>query len=163
MDNFRLSTAPASVKMLFTAFLLTMGIGYLVALANLYDKTEITYQGIVKHYQGAEEELVYTKELSELLELSHVHLLGMPMMFLLLGLIFALSSLSENLKGIIVVIPFAALLLEVSSVWLTRYVAAPFAGLMIFAGLLSGFSFLVLFLVPLWEMWFKKSADTFSK
>ena len=156
MDNFRLSTASVSVKVLFTAFLLTMGVGYLAALANLYDKTEMTYQGIVKHYRGSEEELIYTKEFSELLEFSHVHLFSMPMMFLLLGGIFTLTSLREKLKRVVVVIPFAAMLLEIASAWLTRYVAAPFAGLMLLSGMLLGFSFLIMFFVPLHEMWFKR-------
>lgn len=153
LNEYRLSRARTSMKLLVTMFLICMALAYLMALFNTYDKTHFTYSGIVANYRGNEEELIYPKELPEMIEISHPHLLGMPMMFLLLCVILMFTSANESLKKGIVFLSFAAIILDVGSFWLTRYVAPQFAILMFLAGLLMGVCFLLLFIIPFWEMW----------
>ena len=159
MQEFKLSAAKASTKILVTAFLIVMGLGYLMALVNVWSKTGFTYQGVVEHLCGSEEEMIYPKEFSELVESSHVHLFAHPPMFLLLGAILLFTSLSERLKKLLVPIPFIAIVLDIGSFWLTRYVAPGFAALTLFAGMLMGLSFLALFVIPLYEMWLRKTLE----
>lgn len=126
-----------------------MALGYFMAIVNVRDKVGTSYQEVVEHFQE--------NTFSELVDASHVHLFGMPMMFALLGGIFLLTSVKENWKRLIVSIPFVAIVLDIGSFWLIRYVAPQFVILMIFSGMLMGTSFLVFFLVPIYEMWIKKT------
>ena len=157
MEGFSLSEAKISAKLMVTGFLIVIALGYLMAVVNVWDKTHFTYQGIVVHSRGNEEEMIYPKLFSELVQTSHVHLLGHGPMFLLMTVILLFTSLGEKLKSILVLAPFIALILDMASLWLTRYVAAGFAGLTLVAGGLMGLSFLALFMIPLYEMWLKKA------
>ncbi|MCK5527369.1 MAG: hypothetical protein KAJ05_09480 [Candidatus Latescibacteria bacterium] len=156
MQDFKLSTAKTSTKLLVTVFLLTMGLGYLMAMVNVGVQAGFTYQSVSEHMIGNEEEMIYPKEFASLVGTSHTHLFGHPPMFLLLGAIFLLTSVSEKFKKILLPIPFIAVVLDMGSLWLTRYVAPGFAYLTIFSGMVMGLSFFVLFVIPLYEMWLKK-------
>jgi hypothetical protein len=153
MNQFQLSGANTNIKLLFTFFLLCMALAYLVALVNVYDKTQFTYKGSVEHYVGNEEELIFPKEFSQMVEMSHPHLLGMSMMFLLLCTIFSFSSASDLLKKIIVISSFGTIFVDLGSTWLIRYVAPQFAIIMIVAGIAMALCFLLIFLISLKDMW----------
>ncbi|MFH1006156.1 MAG: hypothetical protein V1800_01475 [Candidatus Latescibacterota bacterium] len=156
MQDYKLTTAKTSTKLLVTAFLLMMGVGYLVAMINVYDQAGFTYKSVSEHMLGNEEEMIYPKEFASLVGTSHTHLFGHAPMFLLLGGIFLMTSVSEKFKKILLPTPFIAAVLDMSSLWLTRYVAAGFAYLTIFSGVVMGLCFFVLFVTPLYEMWLKK-------
>ncbi len=73
----RLSTAPISVKLFITLFLLVTGLGYAMAMLNLYQSTEgMSIEYIIKHSRGSEEEFIYPTEFSELVGHAHTHLFG---------------------------------------------------------------------------------------
>ena len=91
-----------------------------------------------------------------MVEITHPHLLGMSMMFLLLCTIFSFSSASEFLKKSIVFLAFGSIILDLGSMWLIRYVSSQFAILMVIAGILMAISFLFLFLIPLKDIWLTK-------
>ncbi|NQV18972.1 MAG: hypothetical protein HQ534_10555 [Armatimonadetes bacterium] len=156
MKQFRISGASTNIKLLITFFLLCMALAYVVALINVYDKTQFTYNGTAVHYVGDEDEMIFPKEFPEMVEISHPHLLGMSMMFLLLCSIFVFSSASALLKRIIVIFSFGSIILDLGSAWLIRYVASQFAILMILAGVIMAICFLVMFLIPLKDMWLIK-------
>ena len=160
MDQHKLSGANTNLKLLITFFLLCMALAYVVALINVYDKTQFTYSGTAEHYVGNEEELIFPKEFSELVEISHPHLLGMSMMFMLLCSIFLFSSASDLLKKIIVISSFGSIIVDLGSTWLIRYVVPQFAILMIIAGIVMGLCFLFMFLIPLKDMWLTKKGIT---
>ncbi|MEE9543539.1 MAG: hypothetical protein V3V95_07135, partial [Thermodesulfobacteriota bacterium] len=56
-----------------------------------------------------------------LVRVSHIHLFGLRMVFYLLGRIFILCDMPLRLKRIVVVIPFAAIALDIGSWWFTKY------------------------------------------
>jgi hypothetical protein len=126
-----------------------MAIGYILALMNIYDKTQFTFNGIAEHYRGNEEELIYPMEFGDLISTSHTHLLGMTLMFMMLGTILMFTSVAESVKKWIICLAFTAIFLDIVSIWLIRYVAPQFTLLVMFAGGLMGISFLLLFVIPL--------------
>ncbi len=87
---------------------------------------------------------------------SHVHLFGISIIFLLTGLIFSLSSVSTRPKIGVIVTPFAAILMDIGSWWLTKYKPV-YAYTVIIGGALMGLSFTVQVFFSLYEMWFKKT------
>lgn len=83
---------------------------------------------------------------------SHAHLFGLATLFAVAGWVFLGTRAPERLKAAAVSLPFAALLIDVGSWWLTKLHAAFAAGI-VAAGALMGVAFAVLIAWPLWEMW----------
>ncbi|MDA8239304.1 MAG: hypothetical protein M0Z67_02910 [Nitrospiraceae bacterium] len=233
-----LASLPLPVKALFSAYLLTIGIGYLIAVLYLFlidvephrEMGMSVLQGTIHKYYGrrrdtrlegmvrgsmgtyltpAEKEQIFAwvesgataedfpkvkpvfdrdcikchsptsglnlipltkfeevkrvtrKDLGEsvktLARVSHVHLFGISLIFLTTGLIFVLSSLRGLLKSIVVVIPFAAILMDIGSWWITK-IKPVYAYTVIIGGALMGLSLAVQIFFSLYDMWLKKRA-----
>lgn len=91
-----------------------------------------------------------------LARVSHVHLFGISIIFLLTGGIFALSAVAPTMRLTIIVIPFLAIWADIGSWWLTRYVPV-FAYVVLAGGALMGLALATQILISLWEMWFRSS------
>jgi len=86
----------------------------------------------------------------------HSHILAITLVFLVLGMVFAFTSVPEKLKNWIVVLPFLVLLLDFGARFLARF-SESIVYLMLLSGSSLGLLFAIMVLVPLYEMWFKKS------
>ncbi|MEK7448731.1 MAG: hypothetical protein AAB019_04520, partial [Planctomycetota bacterium] len=74
-----------------------------------------------------------------------------------LGLLFIFTTtLPSWLKGFVLVASFAAVIIDIGSMWVIKYVAGWGAYLMIFSGMLLGLCILFEIVIPLYEMWIKK-------
>ncbi len=94
-----------------------------------------------------------------LVRVSHIHLFGLTFIFGFLGLIFSHAYVKScPLKTLILVVPFVAILLDVSAWWLTK-VSATFAYVVIIGGGLMALSFAVQWCVSMYQMWFFKCPD----
>lgn len=153
MSTFRWHKANRTVRLLATAFYLTMTAGYVIALLNAQVKTGGTVDGLIRHYRGASDGLAYPKEPTELIEVAHAHGFSVPMMYLLLGGLFLATDVSEAWKQGCTLMPFLGILIDQIAPWLVRYHAPGWAWLMAAGHVLSGAAFLVLISVPLWQMW----------
>jgi hypothetical protein len=152
-----LGKLPKDVKVFLTMFLICMGIGYLLAILNIQVAEGLSYQGIADHYRGNEAKMIYAPEMEHITSISHTHMLSMGMMFFCMGVVFIFTkTLPLWLKKFVLVDSFVAVMIAVSSFWLIRYVAAPFAVLMILSGMLLGICALFETIVPLYEIWLKK-------
>ena len=87
---------------------------------------------------------------------AHTHLQSIGLIFFVVGMVFAGTSLSERVKTVIVIIPFGALVVDFGSRFLARYHQG-FVYLMMAAGALAGLAFAVMVLVSLYEIWLKRS------
>jgi hypothetical protein len=101
------------------------------------------------------------ESIGALVKVSHIHLLGLGMFFYLLGRIFILTEMPVALKRTIVVIPFAAIAVDIGSWWFTKYSVNIFAYAVMIGGGLMGVSFVFQALVSLYQMWFFK--DRFER
>ncbi|WP_020562289.1 hypothetical protein [Methylosarcina fibrata] len=226
-----------SERILNTAFLLTIGIGYLVALVNLYytyqgkdgksglsiDDVMVAYHGshdqtrlgsaingimepnlkyksdkdvILKWIQQGAEEPEYNDHIAPILNrdcigchtpsvnpslpdltnyagvaevahaggatlpflirVSHIHLFGIAFILFFIGKIFLLCDLNVIIKRITVAIPFVAMLLDVSS-WFITKVFPEFAYVVVTCGALMGVSMGIQILMSIYQMWFYSS------
>jgi len=91
-----------------------------------------------------------------LARVSHIHLFGTGILFYLLGRIFILTEIRPWLKRVVVVVPFAAIAMDIGSWWFTRYEARFFAYTVIIGGALMGLSFAFQAFASLYQMWFYK-------
>ncbi len=152
--NFRLEDASASLKLLFTFFLLFVGVGYVFGLVNINNNTGLSFTGVVVHYRGEAEEEVPTEFASaKLIQEHHVHMFSLSMLFVLVGVIFSMSRLPESLKCAFIAAPFIGMFLDFTGFWLLVFVSPLFAWLPIVFGGFMALSFFLLIARPLYEMW----------
>jgi hypothetical protein len=158
VNGFRLSTAPTYVRVALSLFLIVLGLAYLLGLVNIYDKTHLSYNGVVKSYRGSEEELIYAKEFGDMVSVSHTHLGSWAMMFALVLGVFFFTGYGPKLKGVLGSLPFIFMATDIGSMWLTRYVATGFAWLLMLAGFLLATSFGLIVVLSLGDMWLRRKA-----
>ncbi len=92
-------------------------------------------------------------DISSLTRISHIHLFGIAFIFFFVGLIFSLSvGFNKGIKAIIIFIPFAFLILDVSAWWLTRIDPA-FAWLVIIGGFGYSLASAIMLSTSLYQMW----------
>lgn len=90
--------------------------------------------------------------LLQLARVSHVHLFGISIIFLLTGLIFALSGISWKWRAPILAAPYLAIWADIGSWWITK-VEPVFAWVVVIGGALMGLALAAQIVVSLWEMW----------
>ena len=92
--------------------------------------------------------------ISQLARVSHVHLFGIGIIFLLTGAIFALSGISEKLRLVIIILPYVTIWADIVAWWITKYQPV-FAYVVLIGGGFMGLALALQILISLWEMWFK--------
>lgn len=90
--------------------------------------------------------------IAQLARVSHIHLFGISIIFLLTGAIFSLSETPLWLRVSLVVIPYLAILADIGSWWLTKFDPV-FGIVVIIGGALMGLALAGQILISLWEMW----------
>ena len=97
--------------------------------------------------------------ISTLVRVSHIHLLGITFIFMLTGLIFAHAYVRPlMLKYIVMGAPFAALVIDVASWYLTK-VHPGFAWVIMVSGLVVGACLLFQWTISMYQMWFYTLPD----
>ena len=235
-QHLRFKDISVSERILNTVFLLTIGLGYLAALTNLYythqgrdGKRGLSIEDVIIHYHGSNDQtrlgsaiqgvmapnLKFSSDkevilrwilngadepeynekiapilnrdcivchtpsvnpslpdlthysgvaevahsggitLPSLIRVSHIHLFGIAFILYFVGRIFLLCDLNRFVKRTAVVIPFAAMLLDVLSWFITK--ANPdFAYVVVASGALMGLSMGLQILLSIYQMWFYK-------
>ena len=97
--------------------------------------------------------------LQTLVKLSHVHLFGIGLMLLGIGIIFLRATLRPWLKYSLVLLPFAAVLSDVLAWFLTKWDPA-FAYTVIAAGAVLGLSLVCQILISLYQIWLSRPGET---
>lgn len=87
---------------------------------------------------------------------AHTHLQSIALIFFVVGMVFSATSLPERLKALVVIAPFVALVVDFGSRFLARY-SVGFVYVMMAAGAVSGLAFVLMLLVSLYEMWWKRA------
>ncbi|MDD2759794.1 MAG: hypothetical protein PHH11_05830 [Methylomonas sp.] len=90
-----------------------------------------------------------------LIRVSHIHLFGIAFILYFIGRIFLLCDINIYVKRIAVVIPFAAMLLDVLSWFVTKSISS-FAYVVVLSGALMGLSMGIQILLSIYQMWLYK-------
>jgi hypothetical protein len=91
-----------------------------------------------------------------LVRVSHIHLFGIAFILFFVGRIFILCEMPVMWKRAAVMIPFVAVLVDILSWYVTKYVPG-FAYVVILSGGLMGLSLWVQILLSGYQMWFTKA------
>ncbi len=102
-------------------------------------------------------------DLYTLVRVSHIHLFGLTFIFFVIGFIFSHAYLRPVwLKSLIIAIPFAGVIADVLGWYLTK-VIAPFAWVVMIAGIFNGLSFAIMWVVSMYQMWIYRIPEHLSK
>lgn len=112
---------------------------------SLPDLTSYTGVSEVAHTGGATIPL--------LIRVSHIHIFGIAFILFFVGRIFLLCDINIYVKRVAVVIPFAAMLMDVLSWYITRTIPS-FAYVVVASGALMGLSMGFQLLISVYQMWF---------
>ena len=98
--------------------------------------------------------------ISTLVKISHIHMLGIPIIFYLIGGTFKKTSHEKykKLKFTMIILPYALILLDVASWWLTK-ASAVFASITYVAGILMLMSFVYQWTVSMYQTWIWRCKD----
>jgi len=91
-----------------------------------------------------------------LVRVSHIHLFGMTFIFFIMGQIFSHAYVRPVwFKSLVVVLPFIAISLDVSSWYFTK-IYKPFAWVVMLGGGIMALSFTFMGVVSMYQLWFGK-------
>jgi len=89
-----------------------------------------------------------------LVRVSHIHLFGLTFIFFIMGLMYSHAYVRPVwFKCTVVALPFVAVILDISSWYLTK-LYHPFAWLVMMAGGLMGLSFAFMWVTTMYQLWF---------
>ncbi len=97
--------------------------------------------------------LMENKPFVWLLKWTHIHLFGMSMIFIFMGVVTIFMNIRPATRGWLVALPFAGVLVDIAAMWLKTYVSPTFFWLHIPGGGLFGTIFIFVSLRALAEMW----------
>lgn len=140
-------------KMVYSAFLVTCLLSYVVMGALIATRTQLSPAALTEYYVGDEEEERYGKTVGELLETTHFHLFSVPLLLFVQGHLFLFVSWRPALKAGIVTASFVAAVGYIATPWLIVYGGPLFAYPGVFFRLALAAVLIVYAVVPLWEMW----------
>jgi len=118
---------------------------------SLPDLTNYTSVSEVAHTGGA--------SYPRLIRVSHIHLFGIAFILYFIGKIFLLCDINVVVKRVAVIIPFAAMLLDVLSWFITKSIPS-FAYVVVASGALMGISMGLQILLSIYQMWFYSRKKT---
>ncbi len=96
-------------------------------------------------------------DIFSLVRVSHIHLFGISFIFFILGLIFSHAYVRPVwFKCAVIVLPFVAVLTDVSSWYFTK-LYHPFAWVVMMAGGIMGLCFAFMWVVSMYQMWISRT------
>lgn len=114
---------PKEIKLLILAFIVVLSIGYFTGLTFVNATTSLDSGGIESQYNGNEEdenalEMKFKKNEREILTVIHNHVISMAVIFFLISLILATTSMNKKLKYFLMVEPFISIILTFGGIYL---------------------------------------------
>ena len=140
---------PQTLRALGRWITIVQVVGYTTSLIFIRHTTGMTPAGVAARYRGTDPDagddaMQFAKSFPEMLTIVHTHLFSMAAIFVFSGLALALCTRpSERWRRILIVEPFAALLVSFSAMWLMRYADSRFSWLLAASSGLMAITFYV--------------------
>ena len=100
-----------------------------------------------------EQPLYQTEQFVWTLKWTHIHIFGMNMIFIFIGLITIFLNISIRARTWLVILPFIGVWVDIAAVWLKAYISPAFFWLHIPGGGLFGTAFMIVSARAFWEMY----------
>jgi len=152
---------PKEIKALIMFFIVVLSIGFLGGLTFVNNTTSMNVSEIETHYLGNENDenaeiMKFKKNEREILTVVHGHILSMSVIFFLLSLILATTSINKKLKYFLMIEPFLSIVLTFGGIYLLWSGITWFKYIVIISGIFMTFSFVVATLSIAYQILFSK-------
>jgi len=138
-----LHTWPARYRKLIGAFVIVALTGFVIGAVFIEVTTRLTPEGVVAQYKGLSDaemesasEMKFPKSPKEMLTTTHNHILGLSVLFVVLGFLYLHTGTMTRLRMFIAVEPLFALITTFGGLWIVRYLWTPFVYVVILSGTL---------------------------
>lgn len=141
-----LHTWPAPYRKLIAVFVVVTVTGFVLGTIFIEVTTHLTPEGVVSQYTGhteeqsqqlsGEQEIKFAKSPTDMLTTTHNHILGLSVLFTVLGFLYLHTGRRSALRVAIAVEPLFTLLLTFGGLWVVRYLWTPFVYVVILSGVL---------------------------
>ena len=118
--EYKLLMMNVGMKVITSLFLVMILAGYFTGLWMGFLKAGLGYQSLVDYYRGNEAAGFYPKSTLELLEITHFHLLSIPVVFLIVSHMISMTYLRFRTRIVFIVSGFIGMFLDLISPWLIR-------------------------------------------
>lgn len=113
---------PAYVRAFIAVFLLALTLGYINGLFLMKDTSGFTPNTIERNYLGNEEDeeaetMFFQKPEREILTVVHDHMLSLSILFLVLGALLSITSLSKPLKKFFMIEPLLSVIITFEGIY----------------------------------------------
>lgn len=141
--------APSPLRALGLWLTMVQVVGYTTSLLFVHHTTGMTPPGVAAHYRGSDPAasdaaMQFPKTYTEMLTITHTHLLAMAAIFAFSGFALALCDRpAASVRRLLIVEPFVALLISFASMWLMRYADARFSWLLSLSSAVMAVTFYV--------------------
>lgn len=148
---------PKEIKLLVGAFVIVLSIGFYTGLLFVNQTSSVSTTGIEENYLGNEqvedaEVMKFKKSDKEMLSIVHTHILSMSLIFFLVGLILATTSLSKPLKLFLMIEPFISVVLTFGGIYLLWKGILWMKYIVMFSGALMTVSYTTAILIIIWQL-----------
>ena len=153
---------PKEIKVVIFVFIVTLSAGFYGGLSFVNNTTSMQPKGIESNYLGNEDDedaetMKFKKSEREILTIVHNHILSLSVIFFLLSLILATTSINKKLKYFLMIEPFLSVLLTFGGIYLLWSGVLWFKYVIIFSGILMTFSFILATSSIVYQLFFSKS------
>lgn len=137
---------PKEIKSLIFVFIIVLSVGFYGGLSFVNNTTSMNSSEIESHYLGNEndeaaEVMKFKKSEGEILTIVHNHILSLSVIFFLLSLILATTSINKKFKYFLMIEPFLSIILTFGGIYILWSGVTWFKYVVIFSGILMTFSF----------------------
>lgn len=152
---------PKEIKMVIFAFIIVLSIGFYGGINFVNNTTSMQSNGIETNYLGNENDedaeiMKFKKSENEILTIVHNHMLSMSVIFFLLSLILATTSINKKLKYFLMIEPFFSIVFTFGGIYFLWSGIIWFKYIIIISGILMTATFVVATLSILYQVLFSK-------
>jgi len=157
---------PKEIKSLILVFIIVLSVGFYGGLSFVNNTTSMNSSEIESHYLGNEndeaaEVMKFKKSEGEILTVVHNHILSLSVIFFMLSLILATTSINKKFKYFLMIEPFLSIILTFGGIYLLWSGITWFKYVVIFSGILMTFSFVSATIAIAYQiLFFKKTINS---
>jgi len=157
---------PKEIKSLILVFIIVLSVGFYGGLSFVNNTTSMSSSEIESHYLGNEndeaaEVMKFKKSEGEILTVVHNHILSLSVIFFMLSLILATTSINKKFKYFLMIEPFLSIILTFGGIYLLWSGITWFKYVVIFSGILMTFSFVSATIAIAYQiLFFKKTINS---
>jgi hypothetical protein len=153
---------PKEIKLVIVAFICVLSIGFYGGLSFVNNTTSMQINGIETHYLGNENDedaeiMKFKKSEREILTVVHNHILSLSVIFLLLSILLATTSINKKIKYVLMLEPFVSIVLTFGGIYFLWKGITWFKYIIIISGIFMTISFVAATAIILSQLLFSKS------